>query len=381
MHSRPKLYSLVLAFVALCTSSVFAATTMNGAGSTFIDPIFAKWMEAYSKVDSDLELNYQAIGSLQSVEGLLSHSIDFAASDAPLHLEQLDQPECLTLFFPATLGAVVVIFNIPEIPASTRIKLSGPVLADIFLGKIRKWNDPAIVAVNPGTALPDRNIIVVYRQDGSGTTYTFTDYLSKVSSDWAKSAGAGMVVRWPGGLHAPGNEGVAETVQSQAGGIGYVELTYAKQKKIPFTLIQNRTGAWVDASPDGMAAAADGLMDKMPSDLEESITDAPGQSAYPITSYSYLLFFKRQIDPTKTEALSKFLVWALHDGQSYAGELDCAPLPSKVVELAERQLKQIDVEDAESGRASCKASLGIAKRSMPLGVTIDPDTAGSLFSD
>jgi len=354
---------------------------MNGAGSTFIDPIFTKWTEAYSKVDSGVQVNYQAIGSLQGVEDLLSHSVDFAASDAPLHLEQLDQPACRTLFFPATLGAVVVIYNLPEIPASTKIKLSGQVLADIFLGKIKKWNDQAIVALNPGTALPDRDIVVAYRQDGSGTTYTFTDYLSKTSPDWAKSAGAGMVVRWPAGLHALGNQGVAEAVQSQAGGIGYVELTYAIRNKIPFAMIQNQAGAWVEASPEGMTAAADSLIDKMPSDLQQSITDAPGQSAYPITSYSYVLLFKRQTDSTKAEAFSRFLDWALHDGQSYAGDLHYATLPSKVAGLAELQLKQIDVEGANSAQASCKASFGPTKHNPALGANIDNDTVGSLFSD
>jgi len=221
MRSRSRFYSMVLAFVVLGAPAVFAATAMNGAGSTFIDPIFAKWTEAYSKVDPGVQLNYQAIGSLQGVEGLLSHSIDFAASDAPLHLGQLDQPACHTRFFPATLGAVVVIYNVPEIALSTKIRLSGQVLADMFLGKIRKWNDPAIVAINPGITLPDRDIIDAYRQDGSGTTYTFTDYLSKTSPEWAKLAGTGMLVKWPVGMHAAGNDGVAETVQSQAGGIGY----------------------------------------------------------------------------------------------------------------------------------------------------------------
>jgi phosphate transport system substrate-binding protein len=222
------------------------------------------------------------------------------------------------LYFPVTVGAIALIYNFPEIGSTASLRLTGPLLADIFLGKIRNWNDPAIAAANPGIGLLERQIIASYRQDGSGTTYMFTDYLSKVSSEWEKGPGRGMLVRWPVGVHAAGNEGVAEAVKNEAGAIGYVELTYAIDHDLTFAQIQNRARNWVEANPQSMTAAADNLISEMPSDLKQSITDAPGDTTYTISSYSYLLLFKRQGDASKAEAFSKFVRWVLHDGQSYA---------------------------------------------------------------
>lgn len=360
MVSKSKVHFVAFVLIALFASGAWATETMRGAGSTFIDPILAKWIDAYSKVDPSVQINYESIGSLQGIDKLLSHSAYFAASDAPLQLTQLDQPACETLFFPATLGAIVAIYNLPEVSATTRIKFTGSLLADVFLGKIQKWNDPAIAAVNPGIELPDRDILVTYRQDGSGTTYTFTDYLAKVSADWEKGPGRGMLVRWPVGLHAPGNEGVAEAVKSQPGAIGYVELTYAVNNDLRFAQIQNRNGNWVEANPESMTAAAGSLIGQMPSDLKESITDAPGSNAYPICSYSYLLVFKHQTDAGKVEAFSKFVSWILHDGQSYAGELHYGAVPASLLATANDQLKQVQTTAVGSSVESCKATLGVA---------------------
>lgn len=289
--SRPeKIRIIVAALTALLCSASFASVSIDGAGSTFIYPIFTKWAVAYGKLEPDVRFNYQSVGSLEGVDRLLTHTTDFAASDAPLHLEQMDQPSCGTLYFPAVLGAVVVVYNLPQVAATNKIKLSGQVLGDIYLGKIKNWNDPALVALNPGTPIPDPVILVNYRRDGSGTTFTFTDYLSKVNAGWAKSAGVGMLSQWPVGLPADGNQGVAEAVKGQIGAIGYVELSYAFAENLPYALLRNRAGEWVEPDPKTIGAAADSLADKMPTDLQQSITDAPGESAYPISSYSYLLF-------------------------------------------------------------------------------------------
>jgi phosphate transport system substrate-binding protein len=362
--------------------SAFAAVSINGAGSTFIYPVLTKWAETYGKLEPSVRLNYEAAGSLEGVDRLLTHSTDFAASDAPLHLEQMDQPSCGTLSFPVVVGAVVAVYNLPQLPATSRIRLSGQVLADIYLGKIKNWNDPAIVALNPATPVPSQAIVVNYRRDGSGTTFTFTDYLSKANAQWAKDVGEGMVAKWPVGRSATGNEGVADAVKSQAGAIGYVELSYAIAKDLPYALLRNRAGAWVGANDQTISAAAEGLVDKMPRDLQESITDAPGASAYPISSYSYLLVFKRQKDSSKATSFSKFVTWVLHDGQSFAAPLHYAPLPKKVMEQSNLQLSQIALANqAGTAIASCKASLGLAKPSGPSPVRLDPDTSGPLFSD
>ena len=381
MSHTGKFRIIAVAALAGFAYSAFAAVSINGAGSTFIYPVLTKWAEAYGRLEPSVRLNYESIGSLQGVDRLLTHSTDFAASDAPLHLEQMDQPSCGTLYFPVVVGAVVVVYNLPQLPATSRMRLSGQVLADIYLGKIKSWNDPAIVALNPGTAVPNQAVTVNHRLDGSGTTFTFTDYLSKANTQWAKDVGAGMLATWPVGLSAIGNEGVADAVKSHDGTIGYVELSYAIAKDLPYALLRNRAGAWVDANDQTISAAAESLADKMPHDLQESITDAPGASAYPVSSYSYLLFFKQQKDSIKATSFSKFVSWVLHDGQSFAAPLHYAPLPEKVLEQSNLQLNQITLANGGGTIASCKASLGLAKPGNPPPVRIEPDTSGPLFSD
>lgn len=385
MRLRSKVVMLVMLVLVVWFSCASASQIIKGSGSTFIYPIFEKWAEAYHEVNGDLLLAYKPVGSLQGIDQLLSHSADFAASDAPIHLEQMAEPGCQTLYVPAVLGAVVVIYNLPEIPPPTRLKLDGHALADVYLGKISKWNDPAIAALNPGTALPDRDIVVNYRRDGSGTTYTFTDYLSKADPQWAKLVGRGMVAKWPTGLAGGGNDGVAEAVRSTAGAIGYVELSYAVGKSIPFALIKNTFGNWVEANPQTISAAADSLADQMPTDQLQSITAAPGQMAYPIASYSYLLVFKQQTDTAKAEAFGKFLHWVLHNGQNYAREAHYAALPPKVADLANLRLQQIAVTNTTAAAPpSCKASLNLARPTGGPGAIapgVPDDISGALSSD
>jgi phosphate transport system substrate-binding protein len=378
-----KVRIVVIAAVASVVYSAFALVSIDGAGSTFVYPVFTKWADAYGKLNPGIRLNYQSIGSLQGVDGLLSHTIDFAASDAPIHLKQMDEPFCATLYFPTVLGAVVVVYNLPQVAAvSNRIRLNGQVLGDIYLGKIRNWNDPAIKALNPGAPIPNQAIFVNYRRDGSGTTFTFTDYLSKANAQWAKDVGVGMLAHWPIGLAASGNEGVAEAVKEQPGAIGYVELSYAVAKDLPYALLRNRAGAWVEPDPKTVCAAAESLADEMPADLQQSITDAPGESAYPISSYSYLLFFKQQNDSQKVHSFAKFVTWILHDGQAYAAPLHYAALPATVVTRSELQLKQIAISTGTAtAGASCKATLGLAKSKVSPSIRLDPDSAGALFSD
>jgi phosphate transport system substrate-binding protein len=370
---------LFLTVVTLANSAA-AATTIRGGGSTFIDPILTKWVDTYSTSNPSVRVDYNAVGSLQGLDALLARSTDFAASDAPLHLKQVQEPACRTLYFPTTLGAVVVIYNLPSLPTTSRIKLDGQVLGDIFLGKIRNWNDPAIAALNPELSLPASPVILWYRSDGSGTTYTFTDYLSKTDPQWASKVGTGLQALWPVGLAAKGNEGVVEGVKGQPGSIGYVELSYALAQNVPYAVLRNRAGAWTEANAQSMSAAAESLATAMPTDLEESITDAPDPAAYPISSYSYLVFFQQQHDAEKADAFNKFVTWIIHDGQTYAAPLHYAPLPSAAVSRAEAQLKAIAVIN-ETHVSACE-SLGIATTNAePPPVHWDSDTAGPLFSD
>lgn len=381
MRSRALISTIVAALVAIFAPRITIAETIDGAGSTFIAPILTKWIEVYSKVEPDNRINYQALGSLEGLDRLLSHKVDFAASDAPLRLKQVEESSCQTLYFPATLGAVVVIYNLPETPPTARLKLSGQLLAQIFAGKIKKWDDPAIAAINPGTALPARDIIVTYRRDGSGTTYTFTDYLAKASPEWAKGAGTGLLVQWPSGLPADGNEGIAETVREMKGAVGYVELNYAVTNNLTFALIQNRAGNWPDANPDTISAAAESVNRAQSNDLRQSITDAPGPQAYPISSYSYLLLFQTQTDPAKVGVFGNFVKWILHDGQNYAHTLHYGTLPNEVVTLAGDQLSQIRLESGSAAGPSCKASLGLAPHQNTIPTVRNEEEAGYLSSD
>jgi phosphate transport system substrate-binding protein len=333
--SQVVLFALTIGLVG--NGSVRAQMLINGAGATFPYPIYSKWFDEYVKVDPSVRFNYQSIGSGGGIKALRDNTVNFGASDAPLSDSQLRQMPTPVLHFPTVMGAVVLAYNLPRI--KYQIKLSGPVIADIFLGKVVKWSDPEITALNPGVAFPDDPIVTAHRSDGSGTSYIFSDYLSKVSPEWSSKVGKGTSLKWPVGLGGKGNEGVTGVVQQTSGSLGYVELIYALTNHIPFALVKNHDGDWINATLEGVTAAAAATAANMPDDFRVSITDAPGPQAYPLSSFTYFLVYRNQTDKAKGEALVKFLKWGLSTGQSYAGGLNYAPLPQAVVA---KEVKQID---------------------------------------
>jgi phosphate transport system substrate-binding protein len=314
--------------------------TINGAGSTFIFPLMDTWRIAYQKVHPDVNVNYQSIGSGGGVKQFTAKRVDFGASDAPLNAgERQAAPGAVQI--PETIGSVAVAYNVPGIPTKT-LKFTGPVLAHIFMGKITKWNDPEIQAINPGVNLPDANIVVVHRSDGSGTTYVWTSYLSKESLSWNQTIGAAKTVPWPIGVGASGSEGVANTIKSSPNSIGYVELDYALTKGIPIALVKNPTGNFIEPSLDSTQEAVSNAVDlnSLPAGdkswTKVSMLKAPGPKSYPIASFSYLLLFKdmsgnSSIDQTKAKALVDFISWAITDGQKLAENLGYVPLPARLV--------------------------------------------------
>ena len=331
------LASLLLA-VGFAPGAVSAQMLMNGAGATFPYPIYSKWFDEYTKVDPSARFNYQSIGSGGGIRQITERTVDFGASDGPMTDELLRKAPGELLHIPTVLGAVVATYNLPGNP---KLRFTPDLLADIFLGKVTKWSDPRITSVNPGVSLPDKAIIVVHRSDGSGTTYIWVDYLSKVSKEWEQRVGRGTSVNWPVGLGGKGNEGVAGQVKSTPGAIGYVELAYATKNNLPAAAIRNQAGKFVEPSIQSTTAAAAGAAKNMPSDFRVSLTNPPGEDAYPIASFTWLLVYKDQPDETKGRALVKFLWWAIHDGQKYTSDLLYAPLPSQVVSQIEAKLKQI----------------------------------------
>ena len=314
---------------------------INGAGATFPYPIYSKWFDVYAKENPGIKFNYQSIGSGGGIRMLSNHTVDVGASDAPLTDQQLSDAPGKILHFPSVMGAVVIAYNIPGFTGTLR--LTGPLVADIFGGKVTKWSDDKIRALNPGAALPDQDIVVCHRSDGSGTSYIFTDYLSKVSSAWASDPGKGTAVKWPIGLGGKGNEGVTALVQQTPGAIGYVELIYALNNHIPYAELQNKAGNWVPASLAGVTAAAASAAGSMPSDFRVSITDAPGADAYPISSFTYLIVYQKQTNKEIGDQIKKFLGWAVTDGQKYVPDLKYAPLPAEVVQKETAQIQQIQV--------------------------------------
>lgn len=324
------------------TAPAYAQLLINGAGSTFGYPIYSKWFDEYAKVDPSVRFNYQSIGSGGGIMMLRNKTVEIGASDAPLTDEQEKKMPGPVLEFPSVLGAVVIMYNIPGVKRN--IRLTGPVVADIYLGKVKNWNDPEIVSLNPGVKFPDSQIVATHRSEGSGTTYIFADYLSKVSPEWAKQVGKNTSLKWPTGLGGKGSEGVTGLVEQTPGAIGYVELTYALANNIPFAIIKNRDGDWITPSLAGVTAAAAGAAANMPSDFRVSITDAPGSKSYPISSFTWLLIYKNQADKTKGRAVVKLLHWALTTGQKYAPPLHYAPLPKAVVSKELAQLKEMNVE-------------------------------------
>jgi phosphate transport system substrate-binding protein len=310
---------------------------INGAGATFPYPLYSKWFNEYNKLHPDLKFNYQSIGSGGGVKQITEKTVDFGASDAPLTDAELQKAPGV-LHIPTVLGAVAVVYNgLPD-----GLKLTSENLTDIFLGTLSRWNDPKIAAANPGMKLPDQAITVVHRSDGSGTSAVFTDYLAKVSADWKTKVGVGKSVKWPVGLGGKGNEGVTGSVKSTPGAIGYVELAYAKQNKLPMASLKNAEGQFMLPSIESTSAAAAGV--EIPADYRVSITNAKGKGAYPISSFTYVLAYKDQTDAQKGQALADFLWWAIHDGQKSAPGLDYAPLPAPVVAKVEKTLKSVTVQ-------------------------------------
>jgi phosphate transport system substrate-binding protein len=315
-----------------------AQTTLNGAGATFPYPMYSKWFSEYHKAHPDVEINYQSIGSGGGIRQVLAGTVDFGASDGPMSDEQLSQAKSKILHVPTVLGAVVPAYNVPGV--SGEIRFTPEALAGIFLGKISSWNDKAIASVNPGVKLPSDSIVVVHRSDGSGTTFIFTDYLSKVSSDWNNQVGKGTSVKWPVGLGGKGNEGVAGMIRQVQGSIGYIELIYAVQNNIPYGLVKNAAGTFLKASLDGVTAAAASVK-SMPADFRVSITNAPGKDAYPISSFTWLLIPAQSKDASKGKILADFLNWMVDDGQKMTAELTYAPLPGSVASKVKDEIKQV----------------------------------------
>lgn len=309
---------------------------LNGAGATFPYPLYSKWVSEFQKQNPKIQINYQSIGSGGGIRQIIERTVDFGATDAPMSDEQLAKAPGKLVHIPTTLGAVVVTYNLPEVGT---LKLDGEALAAIFLGQITAWNDPRLAALNPGVSLPERPIAVVHRSDGSGTTAIFTDYLAKVSPAWTEKVGKGTSVSWPLGLGAKGNEGVTGQLKTTPGAIGYVELAYAVQSRLPVAALENRAGAFVAPTIDGITAAAAGVAASMPADLRVSIVDAPGEKAYPISAFTYVLVYADTPDARRGEALARFLWWAVHEGQQFAPPLHYARLPPEVVAKVEARLK------------------------------------------
>jgi len=310
---------------------------VNGAGATFPYPLYSKWFAEYNKLRPELKFNYQSIGSGGGIQQITAGTVDFGATDATMTDEEIARiPDVLHV--PTVLGAVVIAYNAP-IPS---LRLTPELLAGIFLGKVTRWNDPAIAKVNPGAQLPDLAVTVARRSDGSGTTAVFTDYLAKVSPAWKAGVGAGKSVKWPVGLGGKGNEGVTGLVKQVPGSIGYVELAYATQNKLSLAALQNREGAFVTPSLEATSAAAAGVA--IPDDFRVSISDAAGKGSWPISAFTYILVRRVQADARKGDALVRFLWWAIHDGQRLAAPLDYAPLPAAVVAKVEKALQGVTVQ-------------------------------------
>jgi phosphate transport system substrate-binding protein len=327
---------LLLAGLALALP-VVAQTTLNGAGATFPYPMYSKWFSEYNKLHPDVQINYQSIGSGGGIRQVLNGTVDFGASDGPMSDEQLAQSKIKILHIPTVLGAVVPAYNVPGIG---EIKFTPEALSGIFLGKIQNWNDPALAQANPGVKFPNQPIIVIYRSDGSGTTFIFTDYLSKISQDWANTVGKGTSVKWQIGMGGKGNEGVAGQIRQLQGSIGYVELIYAIENKITYGSVKNAAGNFVKASLDGVTEAAASLK-TMPADFRVSITNAPGKTAYPISSFTWLLVPEQAKDPKKGKIIADFLDWMLNDGQKMTNQLSYAPLPANVVGKVKAAIQQV----------------------------------------
>lgn len=321
-------------------ASASASVDLTGAGATFPQPVYSKWFYDYAQ-STGVKINYQSIGSGGGIRQLTEGTVDFGASDAPMSDEEIAAAKGHVFHFPTVIGAVAVTYNLPDV--SAQLHLTPDVLADVFLGKITKWNDSRIAALNSGVALPDEDILVVHRSDGSGTTYIFTDYLTSASQAWAGGPGKGKDIQWPVGLGGKGNEGVTGQVKQTPGSIGYVELAYANQNNLPVAAIQNQAGNFVPPSLEGATAAAAGVAAGLPEDTDfrVSIVNAPGDQAYPISSFTWLLVYENMDDGAKAQKLVDFVKWALTEGEGEVAALDYAPLPENVVQLEMKQLEKV----------------------------------------
>ena len=339
-----------LAAVAFLAGNASAQSVdLTGAGATFPYPIYSKWFSDYAN-STGVKINYQSIGSGGGIRQLSEQTVDFGASDGPMSDQELANAKGgPVLHFPTVMGAVVITYNVPGL--TRPLNLTGDVVADIFAGKITKWNDARIVAQNRGVTLPNSDILVVHRSDGSGTTYIFSDYLSAVSPSWSGTLGKGKEIKWPVGLGAKGNEGVAGQVKQTAGSIGYVELAYAKQNALAFANLKNAAGRYITPSIASVTAAASGAKLPKTTDYRVSIVNAAGKDSYPISSMTWILVYQNQLDAVKGEKLVNFLRWAYKDGEKAASSLDYAPLPPAIVAQLQNRLKTIRVADARAGGA------------------------------
>ena len=331
-----------LAAVLIAGEPVWAKMLLiNGAGATFPYPIYSKWFSEYAKKDGSVNFNYQSIGSGGGVRQIQAGTVDFGATDAPMTDDEMQRAQGgKVLHIPSVMGGVVPVYNLPGSP---KLKFTQAALAGIFLGRVKNWNDTAITKENPGVSLPGDPIVVVHRSDGSGTTDCFTDFLAKASLEWKGRVGTGKSVNWPAGLGGKGNEGVAGLVKQTPNSIGYVELGYATNNKLPFGSVQNREGNFVECSAQTVPSAAASMLGKMPKDFRISITNAPGADSYPISTFTWLLIYQKQTDRTKGEAVLNFLKWMLSEGQSYAEPLGYAPLPSDMIPLEEEAIAKIEL--------------------------------------
>ena len=337
----------VTAITLVAGATAAQSVDLNGAGATFPYPIYSKWFADYAQ-KTGVKINYQSIGSGGGIRQLSEQTVDFGASDSPMSDQELANAKGgAVLHFPTVMGAVVITYNIPGV--ARPLNLSGDVIADIFSGKITKWNDARIVAQNRGVSLPNSDILVVHRSDGSGTTYIFSDYLSAVSPAWASSLGKGKEIKWPVGLGGKGNEGVAGQVKNTPGSIGYVELAYAKQNKLPYANVKNAAGRYVTPTIASVTASAAGMKLPKNTDYRVSIVNAPGKDSYPISSMTWILAYQNQSDKAKGAKLVNFLRWAYKDGEKSAAALDYAPLPPALVAQLQNRLKTIKVSDTGLG--------------------------------
>ena len=322
------------------TAGSATVAQINGMGATFPYPIYSKWFEEYGQAHPSVRINYQSQGSGAGIRGLTAKTVFFGASDQPMKEEALKAAPGPILHFPTVLGAVVPVYNIAGV--TRELKFTGPVLADIVLGKIKKWNDPALTTLNPGVALPNADITFVHRSEGSGTTFVWADYLSKVSAEFKQAVGADTALKWPVGVGAKGNEGVTGMVKQSPNSLGYIELVYALQNKVSFGSVQNSAGNFVKATTESVTAA--GASAPMPDDFRVSITNAPGADAYPIASFTWILMYENPDDKGQARAMIDFLKWALTDGQKFAKELGYAPLPQAVIDAELKALERVKTQ-------------------------------------